>query len=190
MGEAAAGWGEPRRKKSQQWDCTSRWHPVSPTELLHGKGVAADGEVALHHSEPWTLIVYPFSPFLSFNCREGRKASLQPSKSGGGEIFPITLAWRHSIIFSFLTPPTWKTETQRNSLCSFWRWEGMFLSTIHPFLLLWKSTQQFITGCNSTHLIQKPILTLLSYMKGHHGCLSNSIVSQIFLSMKYLLRKE
>lgn len=144
------------RLKCQQQNCTSWRHPVSPTQLLHSKGLTADGEGL--YITLWTTgtKVYPLSLFV-FNCREGRTAC---SLAEGKKNLPNYIGLK-TFIFSFLTPPTWKTKTQLNLLYSFWRWEGTYLS---PAAMEINTT--FITGCNSTHLIQKHMLVLLSCMKG------------------------
>lgn len=64
---------------------------------------------------------------------------------------------------------TLRTKTQLNS---FWIQEGTLLSTVHLDMLLWKSRQWHITGCDPMHLIQNPTLTLLPFWKESHGVLS------------------
>lgn len=91
-GEAGAGWGKAWRRKRHQRDCTSRQHPVSPIELLQGKGVAADGEVPLYHSLKhrhlqFTLFLPFFPLFLSAGraekptCNLARQAKKQTKKT-------------------------------------------------------------------------------------------------------------
>lgn len=120
--------------------------------------------------------------FFVFNCREGRRSAC--SLAEGEKTFLITLAWRHLFFPSLHL----LLEKLRHNSTHYIHSEDEKEHTCP--LLLWKSIQPYITGCNSTHLIQKHILTLLSYMKGHHGCPFNSIAFHIFLSMKYLLRDE
>lgn len=186
MGGGSGRIGKAQRMKCQQQDCTSWRHPVSPTELLHSKGPAADGEVTFYHSlnhGHWKF--YPFSLFLSFvfNCRKSRRAACSLAE-GRKKIFLITLPWRHLFFPSLHL----LLEKLRHNSTHYIHSEDEKEHSCP--LLLWKSIQRFITGCNSTHLIQKHILTLPAYMKGHHGCPFNSIASHIFLSIKYLLWEE
>lgn len=136
----------------------------------------------------WTMgtKVYPLALFFffGFNCREGRRSACSLTEGKKPQPFLITLAWRH-LFFHFLHL---LLEKLRHNSTHYIHSEDEKEHTCP--LLLWKSIQPFITGCNSTHLIQKHILTLLLYMKGHHGSPINSIASLIFLSMKCLLREE
>lgn len=143
------------------------------------------GSDFLSLSVPWALEFYPLSLLLSFvfNCRKSRRAACSLAE-GRKKIFLITLPWRHL----FFPPLHLLLEKLRHNSTHYIHSEDEKEHSCP--LLLWKSIQRFITGCNSTHLIQKHILTLPAYMKGHHGCPFNSIASHIFLSMKYLLWEE
>lgn len=134
--------------------------------------------------EPWALKFTLCLSFSSFFLTAGNAEDPPAAQQRGKKKTLITLSLRHLFFpslhlllekLSHNSTHYIHSEDEKEHTCP---------------LLLWKSIQPFIAGCNSTHLIQKHILTLLSYMKGHHGCPFNSITSHIFLSMKYLLIEE
>lgn len=110
-------------------------------------------------SVPWALEFYPLSLFLSFvfNCRKSRRAACSLAE-GRKKNLPNYIALK-TFIFSSLTPPTWKTKTQLNSLYSFWRWEGTFLSpaameintTVYNWVQLHTSHSKTHTDITSLH---------------------------------------